>query len=95
MGDEDSISVVVVAVFFIESVHEPDVHEDEDQEDINGPLLCEPEAERKSAKGKIVQKILEQNSGTVGGQKPDTQQHKKIFYIFLPIGRSLFLIFHF
>ena len=59
------------AVFFVESVHQVDIDEDEDDEDVNRALLREPKAEFGAADSVVIHLVDKQDAEAVANNEPD------------------------
>tara|TARA_B100000378_G_C17787508_1_gene322592 strand:- start:217 stop:432 length:216 start_codon:yes stop_codon:yes gene_type:complete len=70
-------------------IHQADVYENENDENVDRALLGEPETKLESSQVKLVQKIFEKDAGSKGNQEPDTQQDEEIFNIFPPVSFSV------
>ena len=55
----------------IEPVHEFDVHQDEDDEDVDGSLLGKPEPELESTDPNRIEWLDEEDAEAVGDDEPD------------------------
>ena len=62
-------------MFPVEAIHQYDVHEDQDDEDVDGALLGEPETERESGAWNAdrVELLDKQDSRSVRDKEPNGQ----------------------
>ena len=66
-------TLLVVAVFLIQLIHQERISDQQKNETENGPLLCHPETERCSADRKLVEILLKEDSTSKGSEKPNQQ----------------------
>ncbi len=76
----------------IELVHDADVNRDEDHEDVNAPLLGEPEAELKSAELELVELFDKKDAATVGDEEPDGEENAQPFEVGAPVSGAVAVI---
>jgi hypothetical protein len=69
----------------IQAVHEPDINEDENHEDVDRPLLREPETQRESSDPNSIEWLDEKNPKTVRHHEPDGQQDEHIPQVCSPV----------
>jgi hypothetical protein len=62
---------------FIEAIHQVDIDENQRDKNINRSLLCEPEAETKTANLNFVEIVHKQDATTVRDDEPYNQQGTK------------------
>ena len=67
------MSLPLDAVLAGNAIHTDAINEDQHDEDIDRPLLGEPEAERCPSDGKLVEKIAQQDAGAKRHGKPDSE----------------------
>jgi len=70
----------------IQTRHQTDVDKNEDNKNIDRPLLGEPEAEAKSTQADLVELRHEKDAASKRDHEPDGQQNRKILEVFLPVG---------
>ena len=63
------------AVLFVEPLHQHRVDENQDDKDVDRPLLGEPESEREAAEVELVEGFDEHDAETEGDDKPHGEQH--------------------
>ena len=83
-------SVFVHVEFLVVMIHAPGIKEDQYDEDVDGTLLSEPEAQPKPAYTYAVQLLDEQDPESVGADEPDDQAAEHEPQIRLPVGFSIF-----
>jgi len=81
----------------IQTRHQTDVDKNEDNKNINRPLLGEPEAEAKSTHVDLVELRYEKDAASKRDHEPDGQQYRKVLEVFLSVGffRIFFHLIHF
>src|SRR5690606_27632058 len=65
---------LVDSELLVDAVREPGIHEDENDEDVDGTLLGHPETERHAADGEFVQRLDEHDAHQWAGDEPDRQE---------------------
>lgn len=85
-------SVFLYAVLLVQAVHQPDIDEDQDDENVDGSLVGKPEAEFGATNGKLVRPVDGENAQAVGNDKPNGQEDQHITDVLLPVSCSFFLI---
>ncbi len=58
-------ALLLGSVFVIEFVHHPDVDGNEDNEDVDATLLCEPESQLKSPNADVVELLNKEDAAAV------------------------------
>jgi hypothetical protein len=76
---------------FIEAIHQVDIDENQRNKNINRSLLCEPEAETKTANLNFVEIVHKQDGTTVRDDEPYNQQGTKVLQVLHPIG-TIFMV---
>lgn len=84
---------VVYAMTSVNSIHGMGIHKDENDEGVDGTLLCEPEAEWESTELKLIEWFNEDNTKKVGDDEPEKKQYGHQAKIIMPMSMCLsFLI---
>lgn len=66
--------LLVVAVFFVELVHQTNINKDEHHKYIDRTLLGKPKAEFETSEALLLEAFAQQNAGTKGYAEPYQQQ---------------------
>ena len=62
-------------VFFVQSIHQPNIDKNENTENIDRPLLSKPKSELKATESDVIQRIFPNDTRTIRAQKPNTEQN--------------------
>ncbi len=71
--------------FFVQSIHQPDIHKNKDDKDEDRSLLSKPETQLKATYPDLVKDINQQDAESERGDEPNGQKNCQISEVFLPI----------
>ena len=77
--------IVVHTMTSVNAIHGMGIHKDENDERVDGPLLCEPEAEWESTEVKLIERFNEDNAQKIGDDEPDAKQNRHQAKIVMPM----------
>jgi hypothetical protein len=82
-----SVQILGYAVLAIKLIHESRVHENEDNEDVNGALLGkpEPELEPRPRNPNLVQDVHKQDAAAERDNEPDREENPEVLEIRPPV----------
>ena len=79
-------------VFAVQPVHPADVHEYQNDEYIDRPLLSKPESEFKTTEPDGIQRFCQQNAEAEGNDKPNDEENNEVLQVFSPVRLQVFHI---
>src|SRR5680860_1274259 len=84
--------VLVDAELGVELVHAPHVDGDDQHEDDDRTLLCEPEPEREAQDRELVEGFDEDDPGPEGDERPNRKQDRHEAEVSAPVAPALCLV---
>jgi hypothetical protein len=77
--------VLIDIELFVQPIHQPDIHKNEDHKDKDGSLLSKPETELEATYPNLIEDINQQDAESERGDEPNGQKNRQISKVFLPI----------
>ena len=77
--------LLVDVILTVKTIHEHNVDEDQNDEDVDGALLGEPEPQREASDLNLIKSTGEEDAAAIRDDEPNAEKDREVPQVLLPV----------